>query len=213
MNLSLILIIVLSYMIGSISGAIIVGKFKNVDIRKEGSNNAGATNALRTMGVAFALIVLFIDIYKGYFATNYIPFLLNENTDQAKILAAFASILGHVYPLYFKFKGGKGVGTALGTLFAFPELSINILTGLLFWVTSLILTGFVGLSSIIAGIAISIAYLINNKFILNELALYSIFISIFFIFTHRENIFRMLKGTENQFKKIMLINLFKKNDK
>ena len=73
-------------MIGSISGAIIVGKFKNIDIRKEGSNNAGATNALRTMGVAFALIVLFIDIYKGYFATNYIPFLLNENTEQAKIL-------------------------------------------------------------------------------------------------------------------------------
>jgi len=211
MSLSLILIIILSYMTGSISGGIIVGKFRNIDIREKGSNNAGATNALRTMGIAFALIVLFIDVYKGYFAANYIPYLLNENTNQAKILASLGAILGHVYPLYFKFKGGKGVGTALGTLFAFPELSINIIIGFVCWLTTLIFTGFVGLSSIIAGISVSVAYLLNNN-VLDDLALYSILMSIFFIFTHRENIYRMAKGKENQFKKVMIINLFKKNE-
>ena len=211
MSLSLILIIILSYMTGSISGGIIVGKFRNIDIREKGSNNAGATNALRTMGIAFALIVLFIDVYKGYFAANYIPYLLNENTNQAKILASLGAILGHVYPLYFKFKGGKGVGTALGTLFAFPELSINIIIGFVCWLTTLIFTGFVGLSSIIAGISVSVAYLLNNN-VLDDLALYSILMSIFFIFTHRENIYRMAKGKENQFKKVMIINLLKKNE-
>ncbi len=198
-------------MTGSISGGIIVGKFRNIDIREKGSNNAGATNALRTMGIAFALIVLFIDVYKGYFAANYIPYLLNENTNQAKILASLGAILGHVYPLYFKFKGGKGVGTALGTLFAFPELSINIIIGFVCWLATLIFTGFVGLSSIIAGISVSVAYLLNNN-VLDDLALYSILMSIFFIFTHRENIYRMAKGKENQFKKVMIINLFKKNE-
>ena len=198
-------------MTGSISGGIIVGKFRNIDIREKGSNNAGATNALRTMGIAFALIVLFIDVYKGYFAANYIPYLLNENTNQAKILASLGAILGHVYPLYFKFKGGKGVGTALGTLFVFPELSINIVIGFVCWLATLIFTGFVGLSSIIAGISVSVAYLLNNN-VLDDLALYSILMSIFFIFTHRENIYRMAKGKENQFKKVMIINLFKKNE-
>tara|TARA_Y100000588_G_C13963972_1_gene799975 strand:- start:138 stop:773 length:636 start_codon:yes stop_codon:yes gene_type:complete len=211
MSSSLILIIILSYMTGSISGGIIVGKFRNIDIRKKGSNNAGATNALRTMGIVFALIVLFIDVYKGYFAANYIPYLLNENTNQAKILASLGAILGHVYPLYFKFKGGKGVGTALGTLFVFPELSINIVIGFVCWLATLIFTGFVGLSSIIAGISVSVAYLLNNN-TLDDLALYSILMSIFFIFTHRENIYRMAKGKENQFKKVMIINLFKKNE-
>ena len=119
--LPIILVILLSYMIGSISGGIIIGKLKNIDIRKEGSNNAGATNALRTMGTAFAVIVLIIDVYKGYFATHYIPYLvfefypqeyLQQSNDlyknlinELKVFAAISSIMGHVYPLYFKFKG------------------------------------------------------------------------------------------------------------
>ncbi len=226
--LPIILVILLSYMIGSISGGIIIGKLKNIDIRKEGSNNAGATNALRTMGTAFAVIVLIIDVYKGYFATHYIPYLvfefypqeyLQQSNDlyknlinELKVFAAISSIMGHVYPLYFKFKGGKGVGTALGTLFAFSEFYYSILVGFIFWTSSLILTGFVGLSSIISGISVSLIYLTDNGFMLNTLAFYSIIIALFFIFTHRENILRMISGKENQFKKVMLINLFKKNN-
>ena len=211
-NISLILIILLSYMVGSISGGVIIGKFRNVDIRKKGSKAAGATNAFRTMGALFALLVLIIDVYKGYFATYYISHLLNQTTNEAKALAGFSVIIGHVYPLYFKFKGGKGVGTALGTLFAFPEFHFTAGIGFLSWIMNLILTGFVSLGSIIAGIIVSIVFILENNYVFNELTIYIIFISVFFILTHRKNIQRLLTGKENQFKKIMIINLFKKND-
>ena len=199
-------------MIGSISGGVIVGKFRNVDIRKEGSKAAGATNAFRTMGILFALSVLIIDVYKGYFATHYIPYLLNQTTNEVKALAGFSTIIGHVYPMYFKFKGGKGVGTALGTLFAFPEFYFAAGIGFLSWIINLTLTGFVSLGSIIAGIIVSIIFILDNNCVFNELTIYIIFISIFFILTHRKNIQRLLNGKENQFKKIMIINQFKKND-
>ena len=211
-NASLILIILLSYMVGSISGGVIIGKFRNVDIRKKGSKVAGATNAFRTMGALFALSVLIIDVYKGYFATYYISDLLNQTTNEAKVLAGFSVIIGHVYPLYFKFKGGKGVGTALGTLFAFPEFHFTAGIGFLSWIINLVLTGFVSLGSIIAGIIVSIVFILENHCVFNELTIYIMFISIFFILTHRKNIQRLLTGKENQFKKIMIINLFKKND-
>ena len=216
MNISLILIVLLSYMVGSISGGVIIGKLKNVDIRKQGSKAAGATNAFRTMGTLFALSVLIIDVYKGYFATYYIPNLfLDQTTDLSKSLAGFSAILGHVYPLYFKFKGGKGVGTALGTLFAFPQFYFPVAIGFSSWCINLILTGFVSLGSIIAGIVVSVVFLLGNIGIFDELltlTVYIILISIFFVITHRQNIQRLLNGTENQFKKIMIINLFKKND-
>ena len=103
----------------------------------------------------------------------------------------------------------KSVNYALDWNFSF---NILIIIGFIFWISSLTLTGFVGLSSIIAGISISLIYLINNNFILDPLGLYSIIIALFFIFTHRTYISRMLSGKENQFKKVMLINLFKKNN-
>ena len=213
MNLSLILIALTSYMIGSISGGIIIGKFKNIDIRAKGSKASGATNALRTMGIFFAFLVLIIDVYKGFFATSYIPsFFLENPCNKTKILAGIFSILGHIYPLYFKFKGGKGVGTALGTLFAFPSILSFVLTAFISWVIFLALTGFVGLSSILASLLIPISYFLYADHLINELLLYSLFIGLLVIFTHRENIIRMINRKENQFKKIMLLNLFKKND-
>ncbi|MFL2988626.1 MAG: glycerol-3-phosphate acyltransferase [Candidatus Neomarinimicrobiota bacterium] len=123
MTLSTLLIVLISYLVGSISGGVIIGKIRNVDIRQKGSRAAGATNAFRTMGALFAISVLVIDVYKGYFSVYYIPLLfLDESTNIVKALAGFSAILGHVFPLFFKFKGGKGVGTALGTLLAFPTI-------------------------------------------------------------------------------------------
>ncbi|OUT40168.1 glycerol-3-phosphate 1-O-acyltransferase [bacterium] len=213
MTLSTLLIILISYLVGSISGGVIIGKIRNVDIRQKGSKAAGATNAFRTMGALFAISVLVIDVYKGYFSVYYIPLLfLDESTNIVKALAGFSAILGHVFPLFFKFKGGKGVGTALGTLLAFPQFYFTAGIGFLTWLINLFITGFVSLGSILAGIMVSVVFIFENDFILNELSIYIIFISIFFILTHRENIKRLFNGSENQFKKIMLINLFKKND-
>ena len=138
---SIILIIISSYLIGSISGGVIVGKIRNTDIRKKGSKAAGATNAFRTMGTIFALTVLIIDVYKGYFVVEYIPPLLNNDTDAIRALTGIMCILGHAYPIYFKFKGGKGVGTALGALIAFPEILPLIGIAFVSWIVILIITG------------------------------------------------------------------------
>ena len=212
MNASLILIIILSYLIGSISGGIIVGKFRNIDIRKEGSKAAGATNAFRTMGIMFALIVVIIDVYKGFFATKYIPYFLNNNSIEMQILAGISCVVGDVYPIYFKFKGGKGVGTALGVCLAFSKLLPFILIAIFCWIFTLIMTGYVGLSSMLATLSIPLQYSLNNHSLYESLGIFSILITIFIIFAHRENINRMLNGTENQFKKIMITNLFKKKN-
>ena len=211
-NLQLIIFACLiSYLMGSVSGGIIVGKLKNIDIRNHGSKNAGGTNAFRTMGFFFAILVLLIDLSKGFLATKYIPLFLNfsDSSILIKTLCGIFSILGHIYPIFFKFKGGKGVGTALGVLLAiFPYYYSLILFSM--WLLSLIISGYVGLSSIIAGLSLPITYYIYNIQIdIGELV-FVIFIPLLFIFTHSENIYRLLKGTENQFKKIMLFNLFKK---
>ena len=208
---SIILIIISSYLIGSISGGVIVGKIRNTDIRKKGSKAAGATNAFRTMGAIFALTVLIIDVYKGYFVVEYIPPLLNNDTDAIRALTGIMCILGHAYPIYFKFKGGKGVGTALGALIAFPEILPLIGIAFVSWIVILIITGYVGLSSILATLSVPILYILTTKTICDALGISSLIISLFIIFTHRENIKRMISGTENRFEKIMIKNLFKRN--
>jgi len=208
---SIILIIISSYLIGSISGGVIVGKIRNTDIRKKGSKAAGATNAFRTMGTIFALTVLIIDVYKGYFVVEYIPALLNNDTDTIRALAGIMCILGHAYPIYFKFKGGKGVGTALGALIAFPQILPLIGIAFVSWIVILIITGYVGLSSILATLSVPILYILTTKTICDALGISSLIISLFIIFTHRQNIKRMISGTENRFEKIMIKNLFKRN--
>lgn len=210
MNLSILFIALFSYLIGSISGGVVVGRLKNVDIRTKGSKAAGATNAFRTMGAIFALSVLIIDVYKGYFSTFYIPYFIGFETNFAKTVAGFSSILGHVFPIYFKFKGGKGVGTALGTLFAFPQLYLATFVGFMSWLITLFITGYVGLGSIISGIVVLTFYIFSSNYIIDDLTVYVLFIAFFFIITHRENIKRLLNGTENQFQKVMFLNFFKK---
>ena len=205
----LVVIFIVSYLIGSISGGIIVGKIKNIDILNEGSKASGATNVFRTIGIASAFVVLFIDVYKGYFSVKYLPQLFEfQNSFISQIIAGSGSIIGHVYPIYFKFKGGKGVGTALGTLIGIHGLSNVIFTALATWIISLLMTGYVGLSSIIGALSIPIYNIIELK-TFNTITFYSIVILFFVIYTHKDNISRMIRGDENQFKKIMLKNLFK----
>lgn len=201
----------ISYLIGSVSGGIIIGKLKNIDIRNHGSKNSGGTNAFRTMGFFFAILVLIIDLSKGFIASQYIPYFFNfsDSNILIKTLCGIFSILGHIYPIFFKFKGGKGVGTALGVLLAiFPYYYSLILFSM--WLLSLVISGYVGLSSIIAGLSFPITYYIYNTQINIEELIFVIFIPLLLIFTHRENIQKLMDGTENQFKKIMIFNFFKK---
>lgn len=197
-----------SYLIGSISGSMLLGSFKGIDIRSKGSGNAGATNALRTVGPLFALGVIFIDVLKGFIPVYIIIHCTTEYLELYKVLIASFAVLGHVYPIYYKFKGGKGAGTLMGVILAlFPQSFIYIF---LSWLIILIFTGYVGLSTILAGIS----FVITTYFLYDPNLGFGIFttpfgfftlgVALFLIFTHRENIKRMLNGSENQFKKIMI---------
>ena len=205
MSLDLIIKIILCYLLGSISGSLIIGKIKNVDIRKMGSGNAGATNAFRTQGFLFSLMVMIIDVAKGYLAVSVIAIDLNI----IQILfCGVAAVLGHVYPIYYNFKGGKGAGTLIGVLLAlFPAYFFIVL--LLIWIIIIILSGYVGFSTIIAGLSFPVLlYYTQPIIIYDPKFIFSILIALFLVFTHRENIVRMIKGEENQFKKAMLIHNF-----
>ena len=198
--------IILSYLIGSISGSMVLGSIKGIDIRKMGSGNAGGTNALRSVGPLFALGVIVIDILKGVIAVLLISqfrFIANYSflsSELVEISCAIAAVLGHVYPIYYNFKGGKGAGTLIGIIgVLFPQC---IIYALLSWIITLIFTGYVGLGTIIAGIILSIsAYFLDVS---NMHFYFSVLMSIFIIFTHRSNIKRMIQGDENRFEKIMI---------
>ena len=194
--------IILSYLIGSISGSMVIGKFKKVDIREMGSGNAGGTNAFRTQGALFALGVIIIDIFKGFAATYYIGMGFGD-VSSLSLTCGFASVIGHIYPIYHQFKGGKGAGTLIGVLLALPLSGIVIPTLILIWLIILVITGYVGFGTIITGISFPIyLYLFNNQ--VPELMIFGMLCSILIIFTHRSNIIRMYRGEENQFEKIMI---------
>ena len=207
--------LVVSYLIGSTSGSILLGKLKGVDIRNMGSGNAGGTNAFRTQGASFAAGVLGIDILKGFISSKFIsamnfPIFPSSTVDPNLliILCGVAAVLGHVYPLYHGFRGGKGGGAAIGMVFAISWPSISL--AILLWLVILLLTGYVGLGTMIG--SVSVIYFahyfkdaINNPYFLP----FTIFLSFFIIYTHRSNIKRMLDGTENRFEKAMIFR--KKN--
>jgi len=197
--------ILLSYLIGSISGSMVLGYIKGIDIRKMGSGNAGGTNAFRTVGPVFALGVILIDIFKGVVAVllisklSFISNLSFFSIEINEVFCAIAAVLGHVYPIYYNFKGGKGAGTLIGIIgVLFPQC---IIYALLSWFIILVTTGFVGLGTIIAGVVLSLsAFFLGVNYIY---LIFSICMSLFIIFTHRSNIQRMLRGEENRFEKIM----------
>ena len=209
--MEIIIKFLISYLLGSISGSILIGKIKGVDIRNLGSGNAGGTNAFRTMGVQFAILVLLIDVLKGFLAVEYIPNMnLNQiihyssiNINLISILCGCGAVLGHVYTIYYNFKGGKGAGTMVGILLGlFP---IGLVVCLLSWIIILIFSGYVGLSTICAGIILPISTIFYyNSGVVSPFGLFTIFISFFIIFTHRSNVSRMLSGNENRFDKIMI---------
>ena len=206
----IILYLGISYIIGSISGSLILGRLWKVDIRTLGSGNAGGTNAFRTQGLVFAFGVIIIDVLKGYISAKYISdlMLFNAeflgNAELNLLLCGLAAVVGHVYPIYHGFKGGKGAGAGMGMLLALDPSSVGI--AILHWLLVLILTGYVGLGTMIAAISIPI-YLYVSESYLNfvYLPILSIGLALFIIFTHRSNIIRMKNGNENQFAKIMIL--------
>ena len=201
----------ISYLIGSIMGSMIVGKFRGgVDIREMGSGNAGGTNALRTQGIGFAIGVVIIDVGKGVVGAGVIPglaipFIPADPTISREWLTlscAAAAVIGHVWPVYHHFRGGKGAATFVGTLIILsPKL---ILPLLLVWAWVLTTTGYVGLSTMLAGIALPIWLAITTLPEQEPLFIYCTLMAVYIVFCHRSNIQRMRNGTELRNDRLML---------
>jgi glycerol-3-phosphate acyltransferase PlsY len=200
----LILALLLAYLIGSIPTSVWIGRiFYHVDVRTKGSGNAGATNTIRVLGFRAGIPVLVFDVFKGWLAV-YIANFFWTNTRQfpdfidLKILLAIAAVIGHVLPVYVGFKGGKGISTLLGVGIALYPLSA-IIAVIIFAIT-LIFTGYVSLSSIIASVTfpvVEIFILGHHQFI--SLIILAIAVAIFVPVTHRKNIKRLIKGEESKF--------------
>ena len=206
---NIILILLLSYITGSTPTSIIVSKIiKDIDIRQHGSGNAGATNVFRILGWKPALFVIFVDIFKGWLPTAiYINYINIDEINILQILCGFSAVLGHTYPLFSKFKGGKGVGTLAGMLLALFPIALPIC--LMVFILTLIFTGYVSVGSILASSSLPIILSILHKIFPVEeptivLLIFSLLLPWFVIYTHRSNISRLIKGKENQFKKAMI---------
>ncbi|MBU8772678.1 glycerol-3-phosphate 1-O-acyltransferase PlsY [Cytobacillus oceanisediminis] len=186
-----ILTLFLSYLIGSFSFALVIGKlFYKTDIRGYGSGNLGATNVYRVLGKKAGLVVAIADLLKGTFAC-LLPQILNSGVNP--IICGLLAILGHVFPIFAGFKGGKAVATATGVLLFLTPF--GTLTGFVVFLLTLILSKYVSLSSMLAGIAIFIYSLIFEDKVIIAL---SLFISVLVIILHRQNIKRLIRGTENK---------------
>ena len=197
------IVAIIAYLIGSINFSVILSKkMAGFDLREKGSGNAGTTNVLRTVGKKAAIITLICDILKGVVAI-LIAMLVGKivQGSNASLLvqcAGVAVILGHTFPIFFKFKGGKGVATSLGVL-----IMSNWQIGLICLVFALILialTQMVSVGSIAAAILYPVLTLFipQNYIIPGNYLIYSVLLAIIIVFNHRENVKRLLKGTENK---------------
>lgn len=203
--------VLISYLVGALNGALIVGKLAGgIDIRTLGSGNAGGTNALRTQGKWFALRVMVIDVGKGFLPPWLLPSLVlpgvsldpEVSRTWLTLACAGATVVGHCYPVWFDFKGGKGAATAVGALLGIaPGL---MLPALVVWGLVVTITGFVGLATMLAAAVLPAWVALTQLPERRELFWFLIALALFIFFTHRGNVQRLREGRENRLEKAML---------
>lgn len=197
-----VLLILIAYVLGSIPNALWVGKtFKNIDVREHGSKNTGSTNAARVLGPKLGVFTLILDILKGALPT-YLGIVLGANLltrmtgiDKLDIIViGMAAILGHTFSLFLKFKGGKAVATTLGVFLVLVPYAILILLVVFFVIFGL--TKYVSLASIVSAVALPITVYLTTRHI--PLTVLGIIIGLLVIIRHKENIKRLINGTESK---------------
>ncbi|BDQ11453.1 glycerol-3-phosphate 1-O-acyltransferase PlsY [Sediminibacterium sp. TEGAF015] len=206
-----VLLILLAYLIGSVPTAIWISKYYfKIDIRDYGSGNAGATNTFRVLGSKWGTIVMAVDVLKGIIATSLyilLPYYLTDEWDRTNFMIGLglAAVLGHIFPIWAGFRGGKGVATLLGMAVAIQPLVALCCVGV--FLIALYLTRFVSLSSILAGVSfmVFILFIFNEKETLYRI--FAVLVALMVVLTHQKNIGRILRGTESK------IPLFKSRDK
>lgn len=184
-----------AYLLGSISGSLWLGKLRGVDIRTQGSGNAGGTNALRTQGWAFALGTVLIDIGKGAAAVALMRWAGGDVLVQ--MLGALLAVAGHVWPVFHGFRGGKGAATLVGGLALLWPLALVPLLGV--WFLVLLSTGYVGLSTVLAGFALPVWALVEGRD--GAWMGFALVAALLLAWTHRANLQRLRAGNEHRFEK------------
>ena len=204
----IILIAILAYFIGSIPSAVWIGKwFFGVDVREHGSGNAGSTNTFRVLGVKAGIPVQIIDIMKGFLAASLAIIFHNNlglfRTDMISLLALFfgiSAVIGHVFPLFANFKGGKGINTLLGMMIAIQPYAT--LACVIVFIVIVLTTKYVSLGSIIGTLTFPVSIILSTLFFANEknapLVIFGFSIFLLVVLTHQKNIKRLLKGEENK---------------
>jgi len=200
----------LAYLLGSLIGSLVMGRFRGVDIRELGSGNAGGTNALRTQGWKFALGVMVVDVGKALLAVGVLPGLdipfvgLDPAVDREwlAVSCAAAAVAGHVYPVWYEFRGGKGAATLLGAVAVLAPAAL--LPVALAWLACVMLTGYVGLGTMV-GVATLPAYLALTGTGSAALVAFGVAMAAFVAYTHRSNLARMLAGSENRARRLWLL--------
>jgi acyl phosphate:glycerol-3-phosphate acyltransferase len=195
---------ILAYLLGSIPTAVWVGRlFYGIDVRNEGSGNAGATNTIRVLGVKAGIPVIIIDILKGYFAVILIRYLMTGYFDEVSLIyveiaAGLLAVVGHTLPVFAGFRGGKGVATLLGAGIALYGWAVII--SVLVFLVVFIVGRYVSLASITAGIVFPIVVIWIYRISHPGLVGLAVFAAVFLLWTHRKNISRLMKGEENRFR-------------
>jgi glycerol-3-phosphate acyltransferase PlsY len=203
----LIVLIILAYLIGSIPTAILVSKgIYKKDVRQFGSKNAGATNVFRVLGWKPGLFVLLFDMFKGYFSTAVLADIIMKQSgmdvriELFMMIAGFAAVFGHIWTIFAGFKGGKGVATGAGMLIGLAPGVVGIC--IVIFILVFLVSRMVSLGSITAAVSFPVILWIEklwmNKDIYQGILYFSILIPLLIIYTHRENIKRILNGTENK---------------
>lgn len=196
--------ILIAYLLGSVPNAVWIGKkYYGIDIREHGSRNAGTTNMLRVLGRRAALPVFVLDVLKGFVAVALLGLLKYDDNISVvwlinlKIIAVFAAVLGHIFPVFAHFKGGKGVATLVGAVLGIHPITVLLCFGV--WFVVLMITHYVSLASMIGGCCFPIFVLLSPK--INHsvpLIIFSFVIAGLLIWTHRKNIERLKNGTESK---------------
>jgi len=200
----------IAYLLGSVIGSLVLGQLRGVDIRTQGSGNAGGTNALRTQGWAFALGVIVIDVGKALLAVGWLPSLAlpgigiepQVDRDWLAVTCALSVVFGHVYPVWYEFRGGKGAATLIGAVAVLAPTALVPL--LLAWLATVMLTGFVGLGTMLATATLPVYFAMTQP----DRAAYLVFglvAAAFIVYTHRSNVQRMRDGVENRARRLWLL--------
>jgi glycerol-3-phosphate acyltransferase PlsY len=194
---------ILAYLLGSIPSSVWVGKwFYGLDIRNEGSGNAGATNTIRVLGLKAGIPVLLFDVFKAWLAVGIANWITYDGFSQNqeviyRILLGAAAVIGHVYPVFAGFRGGKGVASLVGVVIALYPAAFLIILGC--FIVVMVFTRTVSLASIISSLAFPVVVI----FVFGEtrvpLIILAVAVAVFVPYTHRENIKRLLNGTEKKF--------------